>query len=414
LPRFLSAPAAPRPPAQPRLVLVTTVPITFSFFTGQIAYMKARGFDVSAVASPGPVLDEVGERERIACHGVEMPRSVSPLRDLVALVRLVRLLRRLAPNVVHAHTPKGGLLGMWAAWLARVPVRLYHVHGLPYVTATGWRRALLRWTEKASCRRAHQVLCVSESIRSVAIRDGLCAATRIKVLLAGSINGVDAAGRFDPARFGSAERLAIRARHGIPPDALVVGFVGRLVRDKGLVELAEAWRLLRDRWPALHLLVAGPVEARDPVPARVVSLLRSDARIHLVGEERQTPPLYAAMDVICLPTYREGLPVVPLEAAAMGLPVVATRVPGCVDAVVDGVTGTLVPARDAAALTAALQRYLGDADLRHRHGTAGRQRVLRDFVPDAIWVAQHAEYVRLLREIGLPDGEPEVVAVARP
>jgi glycosyltransferase involved in cell wall biosynthesis len=390
---------------QPRLVLITTVPITFGFFVGQIAYMKACGFHVSGVASPGPVLDTVAERERIACFGVEMPRSLSPLRDLVALVQLVRLLRRLHASIVHAHTPKGGLLGMLAAWIARVPVRVYHVHGLAYLTATGWRRALLQWTEAISCRVAQQVLCVSESVRTVAVRDGVCAASRIKVLLAGSINGVDAMERFNPARFSPAGRSAIRSRHGIPVDALVIGFIGRLVRDKGLVELVAAWNMLRDSFPALHLLVVGPFEERDPIPPEVVSLLRGDSRIHLPGEDRETEPLYAAMDIVCLPTYREGLPVVPLEAAAMCLPVVATRVPGCVDAIIDGVTGTLVPPADAPALAGALRRYLNDPCRRADHGAAGRARVLRDFAPDALWGAQQAEYVRLLRDKGLPSGD---------
>ena len=391
--------------AEPRLVLMTTVPVTFSFFTGQIAHMKTRGFDVCAVASPGPVLAEVAEREGIACYGVERPRSLSPLRDLLALVRLVRLLRRLNATIVHAHTPKAGLLGMLAAWVARVPVRVYHVHGLPYLTATGWRRALLQGTERISCRVAQQVLCVSASVRAVAVLDRVCAATRIRVLRAGSINGVDATGRFNPARFTRPQRAAIREKHGIPTDALVVGFVGRLVRDKGLVELATAWNMLRGSFPTLHLLVVGPFEERDPVPSEVVSLLRSDPTIHLVGEDRETGPLYAAMDIVCLPTYREGVAVVPLEAAAMRLPVVATRVPGCVDAIRDGVTGTLVPPGDAGALAEALRTHLRDPCLRVRYGEAGRNRVLRDFAPADLWVAQHAEYVRMLREKGLPSGD---------
>ena len=131
-------------------------------------------------------------------------------------------------------------------------------------------------------------------------------------------------------------------------------------------------------------------------------MLRTDARVHLLGHVRDMPALYAAMDLLVLPTYREGFPYVPMEAAAMALPVVATLVPGCVDAVVDGVTGTLVPPRDPAALAAAIARYLGDPDLRRRHGQAGRERVLRDFRPGDIWEATYQEYVRLLRAKGLP------------
>jgi glycosyltransferase involved in cell wall biosynthesis len=392
---------SPRPadstasPASPRLVLITTVPMTFGFFRGQIGFLKGKGFDIRGVSSPAALLDEVAAREHIPCTGIEMPRSISPLRDVIALARLTRLLVRIGATIVHAHTPKGGLLGMLAARLARVPVRVYHVHGMPYMTARGWRRVLLRWTERLACAQAHQVLCVSDSIRRIAVSDRICRGDRIKVLAGGSINGVDALERFAPERHRQA-RHAIRCRTGIPRDALVIGFVGRLVRDKGVVELAAAWQRLRDELPLLHLLVVGPFESRDAVPPPVAHLLRTDPRVHLAGEVGDTAPWYAAMDVICLPTYREGLPVVPLEAAAMGLPVVATRIPGCIEAIEDGVTGTLIPPCDPAALVVALRGYLTDAARRRAHGAAGRRRALDRFAPQSLWAAQLEEYRRLL------------------
>src|SRR5690606_1224468 len=162
----------------------------------------------------------------------------------------------------------------------------------------------------------------------------------------GSGNGVDARGRFDPGRLDPGTRERVRERLGIPTGATVVGYVGRIVRDKGVVELVQAWSELRETHPDLHLLIVGPFEPQDPVPEAVARRLREDPRIHPVGLDWNTPPLYTAMDVVALPSYREGFPNVPLEAAAMELAVVATRIPGCVDAVVDGCTGTLVPPRD--------------------------------------------------------------------
>ena len=188
--------------------------------------------------------------------------------------------------------------------------------------------------------------------------------------------------------------------------ALVVGYVGRIVRDKGLVELIEAWRTLRNEFPSLHMLVVGPFEPQDPVPSDVEGILRGTERIHLAGQLEDPSALYAIMDIVVLPSYREGLPLVPLEAAAMALPVVATRIPGCVDAVVDGQTGTLVPPRNAWAVAQAIHRYLEDPALRRRHGLAGRERVVRDFRQEVMWEAIYQEYVRLLREKGLqlPEG----------
>jgi glycosyltransferase involved in cell wall biosynthesis len=176
----------------------------------------------------------------------------------------------------------------------------------------------------------------------------------------------------------------------------VLGFAGRIVRDKGLIELDAAWRMLREEFPDLQLLLAGEFEPQDPIPADVEARLRGDPRIHLAGLVPDMPRFYKAIDVLALPTYREGFGTVLLEAAAMALPVVATRIPGCVDAVRDGETGTLVPSHDAAALADAVRAYLRDPELRRRHGDAGRRRALRDFRPEAMWEALYQEYVRLL------------------
>src|SRR5262249_8262111 len=148
----------------------------------------------------------------------------------------------------------------------RVPVRVYHMHGLPLMTATGMKRRILRWSERTACRLAHQVYCVSESLREAAIAEGLCPAEKMEVIDQGSIDGVDAIARFNPQRFPPETRLQVRARHQIPDDALVLGYVGRIVRDKGIFELVKAWQTLREEFPALHLLMAGPFEDTDPVP----------------------------------------------------------------------------------------------------------------------------------------------------
>jgi glycosyltransferase involved in cell wall biosynthesis len=195
----------------------------------------------------------------------------------------------------------------------------------------------------------------------------------------------------------------IRSKYGIPAEASVVSYIGRIVRDKGLIELVAAWKVLREEFPMLHLLVVGRFESQDPIPSNVADTLRHDPRIHLTGfiDNNNIPPIYVATDVFVLPSYREGLPLTLLEAAAMELPVVATRIPGCIDAVHEGVTGTLVPPYDAVALEDAIRTYINGPDLRQRHGRAGRVRILREFCTEAICELMYRDYVRLLREKGV-------------
>ena len=395
--------------ARTTLVHVTTIPMSLTFLSGQIPYMKARGFDVHAVSSPGHDLRRFSRELDIPVTAVAMPRRITVLQDLRALVRMTRIFKALRPDIVHAHTPKGGLLGILASKLAGDSVRIYHMRGLPFASAVGFRRVVLRWTERIACSLAHRVFCVSHSLRRLAIGARLCPRDKVTVLAGGSGNGVDAMARFNPAQLEPSARGATRRRFGIPANALVIGFVGRIVRDKGIMELVEAWRRLRSEDATLHLLLVGPFEPQDPVPVDLAHELRSDSRVHLAGMDWNTAPLYAAMDVLALPTYREGFPNTPLEAAAMELPVVATRIPGCLDAIEEGVTGSLVAVRDARALADALRVYLRDPLLRRTHGQNGRARVLREFQPEMIWRALHAEYLDLLSKAGRPlpaEGKP--------
>ena len=381
----------------PTLVHITTVAWSLRFIAGQAAYMQSQGFDVIAMSSPSDWLNDFGREHGLRTIGIEMPRRITPAQDARALWHVAEALHRIAPDIVHAHTPKGGLLGTTAAWIAGVPNRVYHIKGLPFETAEGGMRHLLRATERTSCQLATKVLCVSAGIRQLAIDEGLVPEDKISVVGHGSSNGVDAAMRFNPALRPAGERADVRSGLGIPHDATVVGFVGRLVGDKGVNELAAAWRALRDAHPNACLLLIGPYETRDPVPEATRAQLDADPRVVVVDElvggiER----FYGAMELVALPTYREGLPNAVLEAQAMGLAVVATTIPGCIEAARDGETATLVPVRDAAALARALDGYLANPERRRAHGEAGRRWVLEAFRPESIWEATHAHYRAML------------------
>ncbi len=374
----------------------TTVPMTLFFFTSQIPFLKDHGVRVTAVSSPEPDLEAFARQAGVRVHGVPMARRLAPAADLSALVRLYRLFRTERPDIVHSHTPKAGLLGTLAASLAGVRGRVLSIFGLPQMTRTGPMKHLLDTTTRLACRHAHLVWCDSPSMRRHVIRERLCPPGRVFVLGHGSVGGIDAEGHFNPARYGPDLQREVRARYGIPPDALVVGFIGRVVRDKGMGELARAWRTIRDEFPNVHLLLVGIFEPTDPLAPEEEGSLRDDPRVHLTGWRRDVPEHIAVMDLLVNPSYREGFGVAHLEAAAMGKPVLATRIPGSIDSVVDGLTGTLVPPRDIAALTAALRRYLADPALRARHGAAGRARALRDFRPADLAADLLARYRSLL------------------
>jgi glycosyltransferase involved in cell wall biosynthesis len=387
-----------------KLVYVTTIPMTIRLFLqGQMEYMKSKGFEVVGVSSPGPDLQELAAFHGIPVHAVNMTRGISPLKDLLALAQLAWLFMRIRPQIVHASTFKAGLLCMLAACMASVVVRVYTLRGLVSELDSGPMNGLFKVLESIACRCACQVFAVSHSVADATVRDGICPRKKIRVLGNGSSNGVDAQNRFNPAVIDEQDALFLRKHYGISRNAVVIGFVGRLVRDKGIIELSDAWSKLRLQYENAYLLIIGPEEPRNPVPQQVMETLRNDPRVKFTGllPRSAMPRHYRIMDVVVLPTYREGFPNVVLEAAAMELPVVATSVTGCVDAVVSGVTGELVPAKDTLALEAAIRQYLDDPSLRLRHGKAGRERVLNSFTQESIWEAHHNEYLRLLSKKGL-------------
>ena len=391
----------------PRILFLTTSVLALRYlFAGQVSFLKSSGFEVATATSPEDGLSLEDASGAYPDNPVPLRRNFSPLRDLIALAQLTGLMMRLRPHVVHTHTPKAGLLGMIAAALAGVRIRIYTINGLVLSTRRGFQRLLLRLSEMVACRLAHRVLCVSPSLRAEVVALGLCPDEKATVLGHGSSHGVNLE-RFSPAKRKPEARAKVRAAWGMPDRAMVIGFVGRLVRDKGIEVLAEAWHLLAADFANLSLFLCGGFEPHDPVPRHVVSALQQDPRVHITGGfVDDMPAVYSAIDICVLPTFREGFPNVPLECGAMEIPVVATRVTGCVDAVVDGETGLLVPPGDPCALAAAVRRLILDPDLRHRLGRQARAFVASRFSEEHVHRLLVEEYCRLLSSAGLPVPRP--------
>ena len=378
-----------------------TSSLSLVLLRGQLDYLRAAGFHPAVVCGPGPQLDEMRATESIPVFTVGMEREISPLKDLVALVRASQLVRRLRPMISNSGTPKAGLLVGLAAWFNRVPCRIYTLRGLRVETATGPKRWLLLLTERIACACAHRVICVSLSLRQRAVELGVVPPEKTIVLASGSSNGVD------PYRFSStperlADAAAVRRRLGIDPYRAVIGYVGRLTSDKGVPELMTAFGLVRQRFPSAALLLVGSYERGDPVPPEMRAAIESDLGVIRVDFTSEIATYYFVMDMLVLPTHREGFPNVVLEAQAASRPVVTTRATGALDSVCDSVTGLLVPVGDTAGLADALMKLLSDRDLARRMGRAGRERVIREFRHETIWEALAGFYRELLQQRGMP------------
>jgi lipopolysaccharide/colanic/teichoic acid biosynthesis glycosyltransferase/glycosyltransferase involved in cell wall biosynthesis len=379
----------------PLVYILTTAGSADGFLKGQLTYMRERGWEVIVIAAQGDELRILRNREKVDTLAIPVKREISPLRDLVSLVRLYRVLRRLRPAIVNASTPKAGLLGMLAAYAAGVPVRIYTLRGLRLETVRGPKRVVLSAAEHCASALSHRVICVSESLRRLYLTLGFSTEAKAVVLGAGSSNGIKI--EMDTPNSEVCRKVGLlREKLGIPEDAPVVGFVGRFTRDKGIPELLDAFDQLLATVPEARLLMLGGFEDGDPIPKGYVDRLCHHARVVMAGWVSDPSCYYLIMDVLAFPSHREGLPSVPLEAAAAQIPTVAFDATGSVDAVSDGVTGTLVPLGDVGSFTRALQRYLTDNLLRRQHGRAARERVLRDFRPETFWESLHEEYVRLL------------------
>ena len=390
---------------RPLLVHIATVPEFFhSFFQGQLEFMVDQGFEVVLICSPGETVQGFKDWP-VRYYPVSIQRRISPLADIVSIWKIVRILRSIHPDIVHVHTSKAGLLGMIAAWIAAVRVKVFTIHGFRWVTKAGMSRRVIKASNRITCSLADRVFCVSKSNLDLGIGSNICRVEKAKVVCEGSVNGVDAMGRFNPEREHNSS--AIRKGLGIPENSFIFGFVGRIVRDKGIEELAAAWRSIRRDFSDVHLMLVGKAESGDPVSDETLEFFEKDERVHFTGFCPDVAPYYGAMDAFVLPSHREGFPVTPLEASAMGLPVIASNIRGCVDAVVNGQTGILVTPGNSGELEGAMRKFLDDRKTARRLGENGREFVLNSFQPKPIWQDLTREYKMLLkshpsRQTGLP------------
>ncbi len=381
----------------PRLLHVTTIDASLEILLGpQLRAFSEAGYDVVTASAPGDYV------AGLRADGIEhvaldhATRAWAPGQDVLLLKELVSLCRRLRPDIVHTHNPKPGILGRFAARATRVPLVVNTLHGL-YALPND------RWVKRAAVYSAERLASTCSDAELVQNPEDIDTLLRLhvprsKLHLLG--NGIDL-GRFDPAGPLAADGDRLRAEWGIGPDEVVCGLVGRLVWEKGYREVFDVAHALRERCPGLRIVIAGPSDPDkgDAVSTDAIERAEADG-VTFLGFRDDTEVLYTAMDLFVLASWREGFPRSAMEAAAMGLPIVATDIRGCRQVVDDGVTGTLVPVRDARALGEAIAALVEDEALRGRFGAAARAKAVAEFDQQRVIDRTLAVYERLPFDLG--------------
>jgi len=381
-------------PIKPKLVRITTVPISLRLLLkGQMKHMKEQGFEVVMISSPGDDASIVEQQEGCEMITLPMERKVSLLADLQSLVRLKRILKNLEPDIVHTHTPKAGLLGMMAAKWAGVPIRLHTVAGLPWMESKGLSRFILKTMERITAYCAHRVYPNSKGLYEFLKREKVVVKKeKIKLLGNGSSNGID-------CKYFSREVMddetvnAIRHSAQLKPGGWIWIFAGRLVREKGLHELLQAFLQIHSLYPDDQLWLLGEEEPeRDPLDPADRQLMQSHPAIKCWGFQKDVRPYMAAADVLVFPSYREGLPNVPLQAGAMECALIVTDINGCNEIVEHESSGLLVQTKSIESLVHAMKKLRVDASLKNNFAKAARARIEHLYSREHIWELLESEY----------------------
>lgn len=362
-----------------KVLRIATVPLSLDLLLKGQLRMLNEEYEVVAVSSPGKELEKVAGREGVRTVAVGMERRISLLKDLVSLCRLIKVIRREKPWMVHTVTPKAGLLGMMAAWVCGVPVRVHTFTGLVFPTACGLKRKILMATDRLTCACATSINPEGKGVMNDLKRFGI---TRrdMKIVGNGNINGIDL--EFF-CRTPEVMEVAAKWRK---EGSFTFCFVGRIVGDKGMNELAEAFGKLVAEYPACRLLLVGAFEEKlDPVSPEVKAFFENCRQVEFVGWQDDIRPFLAASDVFVFPSYREGFPNVVIQAAAMGVPSIVTDINGCNEIICDGVNGVIVPSHDADRLYEAMKRMREDGEVWANMSRKARASVAERYERKYVW-----------------------------
>ena len=382
-----------------KIIRVTTVPQSLGgLLQGQLKYMSNH-YEVIGISSTGDGrLSEVGITEGIPVIAVEMTRKITPLADLKAVFHLYKIFKKEKPTIVHSHTPKAGTLAMLAARLSGVPHRLHTIAGLPLLVATGGKRKLLDIVEKFTYACATRIYPNSYGLKSIIIENGYTTETKLTVIGKGSSNGIDTS-FFNPDLYSYDQRIALRKELNINQNDYVFVFVGRLVKDKGINELIEAFQTISKGHNNTKLLLVGTYEKDlDPLLEKTEKEIHTNPNIISVGWQTDVRPYFNASDALVFPSYREGFPNVVMQAGAMGLPSIVTDINGCNEIVEQDINGIIIQPQDVLSLLDAMKNFLENPDLAEKLSKNAREAITSRYERLFVWEKLHEEYKQLLKK----------------
>jgi glycosyltransferase involved in cell wall biosynthesis len=376
--------------SKPKFFFVTTIPLSLWFYEGQISYFKRR-FNIELVATAGENLDKIAKQENVKTHPISIKREISIIHDIVSLYRLTILFVTEKPNIVHAGTPKAGFLSMIAAWFVRVPVRIYYLHGLRYEGTVGFKRKLLIKMEQLACYLSTNIFVASKGVKKTVLKDKLTART-VNIIGKGSVNGIRTS-FYNPELFNPKE---LKSELDIPNNTFIFGFVGRLVKDKGVNELVAAFIRLQQEYASIALLIVGGYEnLSNPVNNNTKNEIKLNKHIISVGFQKDVRPYMAMMNVFLLPSYREGFGISLAEAQSMNIPAIASNISGCNEIIVHNQTGLLIEPKSVEKIYSAMKKLMVDKELYRECKLNSRENIKNKFEQQLVWKLSLEAYDQL-------------------
>ena len=372
-----------------KFFFVTTIATSLNFFKGQYQLLS-EDFDITAIASHKDDLIKIGEDNGIKTHYIPMEREISLFKDFYSLICFICYFIKERPYIVHGNTPKGSLLSMIAAWVTRVPVRIYMCHGLRYQGCGGFKRKLLLFMERISCRCATEVMCVSNGIKEVLIEDKITNKEPV-VIWNGSVRGIDTI-KFNPDNFKDNSNL--KQQYNLNENDFILTFVGRIVKDKGINELVEAVNILHSKYANIKLLLIGKFEnTGNPVSDITKRIIDESDFIITTGPQSNIASFLSITDLFVFPSYREGFGLSLMEAGAMGVPSIASNIPGCNEVVIDGKTGILIPSHSSQAIIESIENLYNDKELLNYIKSNCRNSIIERYEQKKLWQYYKEHYL---------------------